>query len=192
MIKAIIFDWAGVLAIDGYWVWLKKNIKNIEEHKQFFQETSNLVDSAKIPHSEFMKILARESNKTEEQVWKEVRSEIVINKDLVDFIQKLKLKYKIGLLSNFTYPWLQEILTENNLWKLFDKYVISSEYKMIKPNPKMFQKILNLLNIKPKEALFVDDRQMHIDGAKRVGLEGILFINNVQLVKDLKKFGIEV
>lgn len=191
MIKAIIFDWAGVLGTDGYWVWLKKNIENIEDRKGFFQEISEHVDSAKMPHSEFMEHLARESNKSPDQIWKEVKLEITINNDLVSLVKKLKAKYKIALLSNFTYPWLNEILTENNLWGLFDDHVISSEHKVIKPSPEIFEKILGMLNAKPEEAVFIDDQQMHLDGAKRVGLATILFLDNTQLIHDLRKLGIE-
>ena len=190
-IKAIIFDWAGVLGAEGYWIWLKNNIKNLEDRQKFFQETSDLVDVGEMPHNEFMEILARESGKSPELIWQEVKNEIVINQELVSFIKKLKLKYKVGLLSNFTYPWLSEILTENNLWELFDHHVISSEHKIRKPNPEIFHKMLGMLNIKPEETVFVDDRQIHVDGAKRVGMEALLFSNTDQFIEDLKKLGVE-
>jgi len=192
MIKALIFDWAGVLATDGYWVWVLKNIKNIANRKEYFDHLSMDVDSAKISHNEFMEILARESRKTQEEVWQEVKNEIVLNDKLISLVKKMKGKYQIGLLSNFTFPWLSEILTENNLWILFDKNIISSEYKMIKPNPEIFQKMLRMLNLKPEETVFIDDRQIHIEGARRLGLEGILFINNAQFIEDLEKLGIKI
>jgi putative hydrolase of the HAD superfamily len=190
MIKAIIFDWAGVIGADGYWVWLNKNIKNINDHKSFFQKISEDVDCAKISHHEFMELLSQESGKPQDQIWKEVKKEIILNKELISIIKKIKNKYKIGLLSNFTYPWLNEILTENNLWELFDKNIISSEHKMIKPNPEIFQNMISTLDVKPEEAVFVDDRQIHIEGAKKVGLEGILFTDNNKFINDLLKLGI--
>lgn len=192
MIKALIFDWAGVLGKDGYWIWLKKNIDDFESRRPFFQEISDYVDSGRIPHGEFLKKLSSASGKSENQIWREVKSEIIINEELVSLVRKIKSKYKIGLLSNFTYPWLQEVITENNLWELFDNHIISSEHKMIKPNPEMFQKMLGMLDVKPNEAVFVDDRQVHVDAAKRSGLESVLFVNNEKLVEDLRKLGIEV
>ena len=33
MIKAILFDWAGVIAADGYWIWLDENIEDLESKK---------------------------------------------------------------------------------------------------------------------------------------------------------------
>ena len=192
MIKAIIFDWAGVFAVDGYWIWLRKNISDIENRKKYFQELSDEVDCGKISHGEFLQKLSNELGRDSNQVWQEVKKEIVLNQELITFVKKLKVKYKIGLLSNFTFPWLNEILTENNLWELFDENVISSQHRMIKPDPEIFQKMLEKLNIKPEEAIFIDDRQMHVDGAKRVGINAILFKNNEQLIKDLQKFGVTI
>ncbi len=192
MIKAIIFDYAGVLGTEAGWIWLNKNINNLEIRKDFFNKIANDVDSGKITNNEYSEILARESGKSSDQIWKEIKSEVIINKKLISFIKTLRPKYKIGLLSNFTHPWLSEILTENNLWELFDSQIISSEHKIIKPNPEIFKKMLDMLNIKPEEAVFVDDRQTNIDGAKKVGINAILFVDNDQLIKDLKKFKVEI
>ncbi|MFH0890697.1 MAG: HAD family phosphatase [Candidatus Liptonbacteria bacterium] len=192
MTKAIIFDWAGVLASDGYWVWLRKNVEDIEDRKEFFHKISEDVDSAKISHDEFLEKLSLETGRLKERVWDEIKKEIIINKDLISFVKKLKARYKVGLLSNFTHPWLSEIIAENNLWGLFDRHIISSEHKMVKPDPRIFQKILDMLGVKPEEAVFIDDRKMHTDGAKRVGLRTILFIDNVQLIEDLRGLGVEV
>ncbi len=192
MIKAIIFDWAGVIGADGYWVWLRKNIRDLESRRDYFQDISEKVDSAEMLHADFEKKLADISGKSAIEVWQEVKREIVINRELVGIIEKLKSRYKIGLLSNFTYPWLNEILSENNLYKLFDAYIISSEHNVIKPNPDAFKKILNLLNVNAGESVFVDDRQVHVDAANKIGLNGLLYKDNIQLVHDLGQLGIEV
>ena len=52
--------------------------------------------------------------------------------------------------------------------------------------------MLEVLDIKPEEAVFIDDKQIHVDSAKQVGLEGVLFINNIKLVDDLRRVGVEV
>ena len=41
------------------------------------------------------------------------------------------------------------------------------------------------------ESLFVDDRQLNLDGAEAVGMESLLFTGYGQLAKDLKdRYGI--
>ena len=192
MIKAIIFDWAGVMSTDAGWVWLRKNIKDLDARKPIFDKASEDVDSATITHDEFLEFNAKESGKSVDQVSREVQNEVVINSELVLYIKKLKQKYKVALLSNYTYPWLAEILDENNLWGLFDKNIISSEHKIIKPNPEIFIKMLEMLEIRPEEAVFIDDRQINVDGARKVGINSILFENNEQLFLDLKNLRVEI
>ena len=188
-VKAVIFDWAGVIAADGYWAWLHKNVPSARENKATFQELSEQVDSARISHDDFMQRLSQESGKPVDQIWDEVKREIVIDENLVAFIRELKQKYKIGLLSNFTHAWLSEILTENNLWDLFDHNVISSEHGIIKPEPEIFHKMLDLLEVAPGEAVFIDDRQYNVDGANAVGIKGLLYTDLETLKKDLNEIG---
>ncbi len=190
MTKAIIFDWAGVIGADGYWVWLQKNIPDINGKKDYFQELSEKVDSAQVSHKDFEKMLSEISGKPGEQVWQEVKHEIVINHDLIQIMKRLKSKYKIGLLSNFTYPWLNELLVENNLYGIFDAHIVSSVHGVIKPSREAFEKILRLLDVQPGESIFIDDRQINIDGARKLGIEGLLFTSNTQLVHDLEKLGV--
>lgn len=190
MIKAIIFDWAGVLAEDGFWSWLNKNISDIEVRKDSYQALSEKVDGGDIEHDVFMQHLSEASGKSPEQIWSEVKSEIKLNHELIDFIQSLKPKYTIALLSNFTFPWLNEVISENKLWDLFDHHIISSEHKMIKPNPEIFHKMLNMLEIDASEAIFVDDRQRNVDASNNLGIHAFLYTNLDQFKADLSSIGI--
>lgn len=189
MIKAIIFDWTEVIATDGFGNWLKNNFKDLDIGKDRIDDQ---VNSAEISHDEFMQKLSEKTNITPEDIWEGVKKETFVNWDLVEIIKKLKREYKIGLLSNFTAIWLREIINEYNLWDLFDEYIISSEYKMIKPNPEIFQKMLEKLEISANEAVFIDDRQVNTDAAERVGIKAHLFKNNDQFIKDLQKLGVEL
>lgn len=46
MIKSIIFDFAGVVGSDGYWIFLKEKLHDLEKRKNYFQELSVKVDNA--------------------------------------------------------------------------------------------------------------------------------------------------
>ena len=191
MIKGIIFDWAGVIGADGYWIWLRKNVKDIDEKSPYFQDISEKVDRAEMSHEDFEKLLAGLFGKSAQEIWQEIKREIVINDELVRIIRNLKNHYKIGLLSNFTYPWLNELISENNLYALFDAHVISSQHKVIKPNKEAFDKILGMLGVSPGESVFIDDRQGHVDAAKKFGLKGLLFKNNSELLEEFRSLGVK-
>lgn len=190
MIKAIIFDFAGVIGTDGYWIWLKENVTDLESKREYYQKISEQVDKAAISNPEFVKAISDDTGIPEDKIWQEIYKEIVINDELLKFIKQLKKKYKIGLLSNFTSPWLREIFENYNLHSYFDQLIISSEHKLIKPEPEIFHKMLKMLKVKKNEAIFIDDRQIHVDAANSIGIKGMLFASNQRLKNDLKEMGV--
>lgn len=191
MIKAIIFDFAGVIGTDVYWVWLEGVVPDIEKKRSFFQELSNKADRGTITLEEDIETLSRETGVAKENIWEQIYQKIVINSDLVAYIKELKKKYKIGLLSNYTYQWLEDILQRYKLSVLFDTVVISSRHKVLKPEPKAFYKMLEQLGITKEEAIFIDDRDGHVDASNKLGLKAFLYTTNEKLKKDLEIHGIK-
>lgn len=192
VIKAVIFDFAGVIGVDGYWVWLEENVLNIEEKRPFFQKISEEVDKGIITNKEFVEQIARETKKDVNIIWPQIFQKIAINTALLEYITQLKTVYKIGLLTNYTYEWFDEIFQKHNLTPYFDQILISSRYKLIKPEPEAFLKILELLQVTKEEAVFIDDRQGHVDASNKIGLKAFLFVDNEKLKQDLESYGIKV
>lgn len=192
MIKAIIFDNAGVIMTEAYWLWLHDNIPGLEEKKDFFLDISHKVDRSEITPSQFLDHLAKASGKNSEQVQKEILSTFVLNEEVYKLMTKLKKNYKIGLLSNFISEWLRFLFNKFDLEKLFDAMVISTEHIMIKPDPKIYKLVCEMLGIEPQEAVFIDDREINIKGAQNLGMKGILFNSPKDLEEDLKKLGIVI
>lgn len=190
MIKVILFDFAGVVGTDGYWIWLKEKLPNIESKRPYFQSLSEKIDRVDISHKEFVEGVAKGTNVPVEIVWKEVFKKIVINTELLNLISQLRKKYKIGLLTNYNFVWMKELFSIYNLDKYFDEKIISSLCRVIKPDPKIYQIALDLFKIKPEEAIFIDDRQKNVDGGKRIGIKSLLYTNNLMLVKDLRNYDI--
>ncbi|MFA5769997.1 MAG: HAD family phosphatase [Patescibacteria group bacterium] len=191
MIKSIIFDFAGVIGSDGYWVLLKEKLPNFEDKKTFFHDLSIKVDDGTINNKEFVEIIARELKMPEEIVWKEIFKRIVINQDLLTLISKLKKNYKICLLTNYTHEWMSELINIYKLDKYFDIKVISSLEKLAKPDIRIYQIALGRLESKPAEAIFIDDRQYNVDGGENAGIKSFLFTTNEKLKKDFENLGIK-
>lgn len=192
VIKAVIFDFAGVIGVDGYWVWLRENVPNIEKKRPFFQKISEEVDKGIITNKEFIEQIARETGKDVNVIWPQIFQKIVINKVLLQYIAQLKTQYKIGLLTNFTHEWLDEIFQKYTLAPYFDQIIISSRHKLIKPESEAFLKILELLQVTEEEAVFIDDRQGHVDASNKIGLKAFLFATNEKLKEDLENYGIKM
>ncbi len=60
----------------------------------------------------------------------------------------------------------------------FDGIVISAFEKCIKPDPKIFEILLDRYGLKAEECLFIDDVASNVEGAKRVNMDAFLFHNN--------------
>lgn len=192
MIKALIFDFAGVIGTDGYWVWLREYVKDIENKREFFQKLSEKADKGLITEQAFISSISNVSGRPSNTVWPEIFQRILINHQLIHVIQKLKKNYKIGLLSNFVYEWLDHLLIHHNLYQYFNEVIISAKQRMIKPEPEIFHEMLKRLGVKPAETIFIDDRQIHVDAANKLGIKSLLFTSTEKLQQDLRDSGIKV
>ena len=56
-----------------------------------------------------------------------------------------------------------------------DGKVISYELQMVKPEPGIYQELAVKYGFSPENAVFIDDRQVNIDGAIAQGYQGIWF-----------------
>lgn len=189
-IKAIIFDFAGVIGSEGHWILLKDVLPNLESQRVYIQKIDNKVDKGLITNKKYSEIMSKITGIPANQVGTETIKRITINDDLLAFILQLKQKYKIGLFSNFTYEWLEKVIAKYNLKVYFDSIYISSKYGMIKPEKGAFHKMLELLQVKPNEAIFIDDRQTHINAANKLGIKSFFFVSNELLKKDFMNMGI--
>ena len=69
----------------------------------------------------------------------------------------------------------------------FEDGVFSHKIGVRKPNPKIYRCALDKAQIKPEEAVFVDDKQSALEPAKKMGMVTILFKNPEQLRQKLSE-----
>jgi HAD superfamily hydrolase (TIGR01549 family) len=82
--------------------------------------------------------------------------------------------YKIALLSNSWLEAPRQTLRDNGYGRWFDVMVCSYDIKISKPDPRIFQHTLNLLEVEASEAVMVGDNiKADIEGAINAGLEAI-------------------
>ena len=62
----------------------------------------------------------------------------------------------------------------------FDGIVISSDVRMEKPYPDIFNYVLDKYALKADECLFVDDLKVNVDGAENVGMHGYVFKGDIE------------
>lgn len=104
-----------------------------------------------------------------------------LDENLVMLISILRTKnIRTGLLSNNSIELLDEIVSKQ-LDRLFDKVVISAQIGKMKPDPDIYHIVLRQLGVAYEQALFIDDAQQNIDGALVLGMSAVLFTPNLDL-----------
>lgn len=72
----------------------------------------------------------------------------------------------------------------------FKGIIVSGEEKMLKPDPAIYYLALDRFGLKPNEALFIDDREINVEGALAVGMHAHLFTTAEDLRKRLEAEGL--
>ena len=88
-----------------------------------------------------------------------------------------KTGLKIGILSNMGVSVLR-VMRQDFAWlNRFDQLTWSCEVGSVKPDPAIYHHAIRELAVKPEEALFIDNIEKNVVGARAVGLHGLHFTN---------------
>ena len=187
MIKAIIFDFYGVIRSDEYHSWLHRHGLNTN---QGYADANRQMNQGQTTLEEFLEKLSDISGLSVESIHREIVSNSLLNKAMLDLIFKLKPKYKIAILSNASSPHLRESLAKTGTEKLFDAVVISSELGITKPDTSIFNYCLDKLDVTADEAIYIDDNQRFVDAANKLGLTAYCYSGTDDLKQHLSKLGV--
>ena len=73
---------------------------------------------------------------------------------------------------------------------LFDTQVFSYEVGHLKPHPAMYRAALEATGVAADEALFVDDVEANVQGARAVGLHAVRFVGTDALLGSMRDLGL--
>lgn len=110
-----------------------------------------------------------------------------LDHELVDYIRQLHRDYKTALLSNATTDLREQIAEKWHFEDAFDVMVISGEVGVTKPDAMIFRLALEKLGVEPDEAIFVDDMRSNVEGARKAGLNAILFRSTAQVQTEIQQ-----
>ncbi len=201
MIKAIIFDYGNVIsqAATGDASAEMKKLSGIPEDvfSSVYSRFRFEFDRGTISGAEMYKMLLEEDGYTEQAKNSELLEKIAlcdleswrpIRQDVCDWIDELqKSGYKIGILSNMPYEFLDLYEKEIPPFVQADFACFSCRVKLIKPEKEIYEHTLNGLGVKAEEAVFFDDIQENIDAASNLGIRACLWTGLEKGKKDLDK-----
>src|SRR5215203_2962215 len=106
----------------------------------------------------------------------------------VEIMKQLKKAgYSLYGLSNWsaeTFPIAQK---KYDFFNLLDDRVISGEVGLIKPEPEIFELLLNKIGRPAYECLFIDDAIANIEQAQKLGFATVHFQSSDQLAEELRR-----
>ena len=196
--KDIIFDLGGVLIDWNPRYLYKKIFASAEEMECFLTSVCSPVWNAKQdagrPFAEGIAQAKAQYPKYAPQIdayflrWEEMLGGPI--KGTVQLLRELKYKnYRIFALSNWsaeTFPIAQK---KFDFLGLFDGIVLSGEEKMNKPEPEIYQLLLDKYHLIPEECVFTDDREDNAAAAADFGIHSIVFKNREQVLREMEALG---
>lgn len=113
--------------------------------------------------------------------------------DTVALLHRLADKgYRLAALTNWsaeTFPVAQRRFA---FLQRFETILVSGELKLIKPDPRIFQHLLHVLDEPADACVFIDDSPANVDAAATHGLRAIHFQEPAQLCTALTAHGIDL
>jgi len=122
------------------------------------------------------------------KLWREYQKPI---ENMLYLLGRLKQHYRLAALATISREWLDYKREKHNLDSYFEVTVSSGYSGLAKPDPNIYRMVLEKLNVKPEECLFIDDSRRTLPPAEKLGMKTMLFSGQSDLEKNLKELGIK-
>ena len=197
-IDAIIFDLGGVLvnvdearALERFAARTRRPAAEISD---YVRRTPYVTEFAlgKLTRRQFYRVLAKDlkfDGGFEEfaQIWSEIFSPI---EPMVALAEGLKTRLPRVILSNTNPLHIDYIIQHYPWFNDFAAQVLSYEVGLLKPDAAIYELTLRQCGLEAARAVFIDDLAANVEGARRVGIQGIQYQNVDQVRAELTKLGV--
>lgn len=93
-------------------------------------------------------------------------------------------------LSNMHTETIEQLERDHGFWPLFKGRVMSCRVGSVKPEPAIYQHLLDRYGLVAEASVFIDDMQVNLDAAARLGFRTVLFRNPAQCEAELRGLGL--
>jgi len=182
MIKAVLFDFDGVLTVD------KTGSSTITNY------ISNACDipleKVKAGYYKFNKQLLL-GEATHQEIWQDfckelgqdIAYEILIDSfrytrlddRMIALVQELKSRYFVGMITDNKSDRINTILAYRGLTQYFDVVAVSADLHSGKDGRGIFEYVLNALNVNASECVFIDNTEKNLVVPKQMGMATIFY-----------------
>ena len=193
-INNVIFDFGGVLIEWNPYLLYRKVLPNDTEIERFIQEVHlkewNISFDQGYPFELGIAEMCRRYPDRSDLIrmfderWNEMLG-VTIDAN-IQMIKELKtLGIPVYGLSNWSAVKFAETRKRYPFFDLFDDRVISGEVKISKPDPRIFNLLLERNHLNPAECIFIDDSEENCRAAHRLGMTTVLYQSSRQVRQEL-------
>lgn len=200
-IKVVLFDLGNVLVDFDYSTAAKRILnfcnKSPQELYDFFfsSELTLIFEEGKIAPEDFF-------NKVKEAlglkisyaafipIWNEIFFLSAKNRAVYSLANRLRLRYQVSMLSNINILHYEYLKKSFPVFNVFHPVFASCELGVAKPNPLIYQRVLEALGVSPETVFYTDDRPELIKSAQELGMKAFIFKGVNQLKDDLLSAGV--
>ena len=117
-------------------------------------------------------------------------TQLTLDPNFKSIAERLVTKYQLGIISNDVSEWSSYLRQKFGLNEIFDEVIISGDVGLRKPNLKIFKLLLQRIEAKPEEVLFVDDSLHNVKAASELGINTLRFVREKEKVPFCSEFEI--
>jgi len=114
------------------------------------------------------------------------------NIEMANLLARLKGDYPLYLLSNTNENHYRFIQESFDVERHFDELILSYLVECAKPDPAIYEHVMERSGLSPSECLFVDDLEDNVRAARSLGMHAILFRGHGDLIEQFTRYGIEI
>jgi putative hydrolase of the HAD superfamily len=198
-LRALVVDWGGVLTggvDDAFRAWAARDGVAGENLAAVLQEAFSgegsspvhALERGELTGPQFEQLMATElaargSTVQAEGLLSRMLGGLSPSESMLGLVAAVRAAgLRTAVLSN---SWANDYPSEG--WdSLFDVVVISGEVGMRKPEPRIYHHVLDLIDVRPEQAVFVDDLPVNVSAAAGVGMVGVLHRSFEQTAAELE------
>lgn len=114
-----------------------------------------------------------------------------IIEDSVAVLAELKQRgEKVYAITNFSREKWAECLIRFPFLQSFDGVVVSAHERVIKPDPAIYEILLQRYGLVAPDCIFIDDSAKNIEAARGVGMKAVHFVEPINLRSELAGHGV--
>lgn len=196
MIRNIIFD-VGMVLVDFCW---EKVLKNLGFEGELFERVADATvrsgmwyeyDRSLCSDEEILSGLIANAPELESEIrlfWEHMAGTIEQYPYAEAWVKSFKEKgYHCYILSNYARRTYELTRQELPFEKQMDGALFSYQVQKVKPEPDIYQILLERYRLKPEECVFIDDNPNNVAAAEKLGIYGVLFTSKEEAERELTK-----